>query len=109
MLTQVGRSIFLGDTSLGVGSQHPLNFLPPMYAQTVSPRATKFGVITQVGHECVYTALATSHPKRVGPQHLQMFGTSFVHVHRMTNNNQILHCYHSRCEDNFDMTTNADS
>jgi len=40
-------------------------------------------------------------PRRQEPSVPRMFGTSYMHVHSMRNNNQVFHGDQTRCEVNF--------
>ena len=75
IVTQMGRSIFLGVSHVpipsGRGPSVHQIFWDYTYAQMILPRATKFGMVTHVGQEQVYGGgghrQPRSHLKGSGP------------------------------------------
>ena len=103
VVTQVGRSIFLGGQPgphpNGRGPSFPQNFGAPTYSEKAwRTTAMKFATVTHVGSSVFVGREPRSCPKGRGPSVPQITGTSYMRPHSMRKNNQILHGDQARCD-----------
>ena len=76
------------------------------YARIVSHRTTKFGHGTQVGRS-VFPGVSHVPMQRGEPSVPQIYGTSYMREHGMSNSKQILHGDQIRREENFTWSTTS--
>ena len=83
----LGSATYVRPHPKGAGPKRPQNFWDPLYGQAEGPRATKFGMVTHVGHSVFL--LCKPRFLRAGPQRHQHFWDPYLRHSGLTYSNEI--------------------